>query len=88
MKVKHIVLSLLFLVMSYFSYIFIYNLFTLNHEDYILFINTALGIFSLTTTVLLSICLFFSIAAILAINWNKKITLNSISKTIKSIKLN
>jgi len=88
MKLKTIILGLLFLIIPYFDYIFIYNLITLNNENFKIYSNTTLGALSILFFIISCCGLFALIMVAIIHNWEKTITPNSILKTIKSIKLN
>ena len=88
MKLKHIILGLLFLIIPYFDYIFIYNHYTLSTENFKIYVNSPEGALSMFSFFISCCTLIVTTLFLIIDNWNKTITLNSILKTIKSIKLN
>ena len=88
MKLKTIILGLLFLIIPYFDYLCIYNYYTLNNKNFSIYSYTSEGASSIVFFTISCMLLFASLIYLILENWNKTITPNSILKTIKSIKLN
>ena len=89
MKLKHIILGLLIILTPIPNYLFLRAYYTLSSEEFFYLTDkTGYGVF-LSIYFILSCCgLFALIIGVIIHNWEKTITLNSILKTIKSIKLN
>lgn len=89
MKLKHILLILVIMTIPITNYLLYIEYTSLSSEDFTELINnTGYGVF-LILCFIISCILTGSLLIILLINnWDKKITINSILKTIKSIKLN
>lgn len=91
MKLKNIICILLFILMCISNYLLYKEYTTLTTENFTILVNnTFYGCCLMITYIstFIVIIFIFILGILIFDNWNKTITLNSILKTIKSIKLN